>query len=502
LGYHAANLSAQGLRPLPACQQSAFGKLLQNMKKIARNLACIALLCSPVSGFSDTLSEIFDLALENDPQLRAAHAAYMADKESRNIGRSALLPSVVGSAEYSETDSDTRSSSVFVLNGLEVNSGSIGSGDADQTVWGVSLTQPIFDLPAWYDYKKGASVSEQARFQYAADQQALILRVSQAYFNVLRASENLTSAIAEEEAIGRQMEQTRQRYEVGLLPITDVHEAQAAFDDAKVTTLELRGALNVAFEALETLTGRPHSQLAGLTANFPVSNPEPAEREEWVSLAQQNNLDLKINQQSRDAASFNADARKAEHLPTLTGAYDYRDSDFDEEFRGRNLSGQPINTPSANDNESHVVALRLNVPIFSGGLVSAQRRQAYQRFVQAEENLHAVERSVTQEARTAHLNVITNSARVKARQQAITSADSALEATRAGYEVGTRNIVDVLFAERTLYQARRNYANARYDYIASTLALKKVAGQLSPDDIYQLNAWLDPSLVIEPTTLR
>lgn len=472
------------------------------MKKIAQKLACIALLCSPISGFSDTLSEIFDLALENDPQLRAAHAAYMADRESRNIGRSALLPRIDGSAEYSEISSDSSSSSVFVLNGAQVNSGSSGSGDADQTVWGISLTQPIFNLPSWYDYKQGSSISEQARYQYAAEQQQLILRVSQAYFDVLRAHENLTSAITEQEAIGRQMEQTRQRYEVGLLPITDVHEAQAAYDDSRVTTLELRGALNVAFEALETLTGRPHQQLAGLTANFPVNNPEPAERDEWVSLAQQNNLDLKIYQQSRDAAGFNADARRAQHLPTLTGAYNYQDTDFDEKFRGRNLNGDPINTPSARNNESHVVALRLDVPIFSGGLVSAQRRQAYQRFVQAEENLNTVERNVTQEARTAHLNVITNSARVMARQQAITSANSALEATRAGYEVGTRNIVDVLFAERTLYQARRNYANARYDYIASTLALKKVAGQLSPDDIYQLNAWLDPSLVIEPTSLQ
>lgn len=469
------------------------------MKKIARKLLCVAILASPVSGFSDTLTEIFDLALENDPQLRAAHAAYLAGKESRTIGRAGLLPRVSGSAEYSETDSDDFSRQVFVLDGLQVNSGSRGSGDAEQTAYGISLSQPIFDLPAWYDYKQGRAISEQARLQYAADQQDLILRVTEAYFNVLRASENLTSAIAEQEAIGRQLEQTRQRYEVGLLPITDVHEAQAAFDDARVNTLELRGALNVAFEALEVLTGKAHYQLAGLTGNFPVNDPEPAAREEWVTFSMQNNLDLKVSQLARDAASHNADARKAEHLPTLTGSYNYSDTDFDRSFKGRNLNGDPINTPSLNESEQSVVALRLDVPIFTGGLVSAQRRQAYQQYVQADETVNATQRNITQEARTSHLNVVTNAARVKARQQAIVSAESALEATRAGYEVGTRNIVDVLFAERTLYQAKRNYANARYDYIASTLALKKVAGQLSPDDVYQLNAWLDPALVIEPT---
>ncbi len=472
------------------------------MKKIARKLLCAAILVSPMSGFSDTLSEIFDLAVNNDPQLRAAHAAYMAGKESKNIGRAGLLPRVIGSAEYSETDSDDYSRSVFVLDGQTVDSGSSGRGDAEQTIFGVSLTQPLFNLPAWYDFKQGRTISDQARIQYAAEQQELILRVTEAYFNVLRASENLTSAIAEQEAIGRQLEQTRQRYDVGLLPITDVHEAQAAFDDARVNTLELRGSLNVAFEALEVLTGRPHQQLAGLTANFPVNDPEPGAREEWVNFSLQNNLDLKVTQLARDAASHNADARKAEHLPTLTGSYSYTDTDFDKDFRGRSLTGDRINTPSANDNEVSVVALRLDVPIFTGGLVSAQRRQAYQEYVRADETVNATLRNITQEARANHLNVVTNAARVKARQQAIVSAESALEATRAGYEVGTRNIVDVLFAERTLYQAKRNYANARYDYIASTLELKRVAGQLSPSDVYQLNAWLDPALIIEPTTVR
>jgi len=471
------------------------------MKHFARNLTFAALLLTPISGFSETLSEIYDLALRNDPQLRAANAAYLADRETANIGRSALLPQVIGSAQYTERESDEDSTSVFVLGDEEVGSGSFGDGDSEELSFALSVEQPLFDLPAWYDYKQGKTVSERARLEFAAAQQELIIRVAQAYFDVLRASENLTSAIAEKDAIGRQLEQTRQRFEVGLLPITDVHEAQAAFDDASVTALVLEGALRVAFEGLEVLTGQPHSELAGLTENFPAQAPD-ATREDWVKLALENNLRLRISQQSRDVARHNAEARKMEHLPKLTGSYSYSDVDFDKGFRGRNIYGDPINTPSSSRDKTHVWGVQLNVPIFTGGLLSAQRRQAYQYYAQADETANYVLRTTTQQARSAHLNVVTDAAAVKARRQAITSAESALEATRAGYEVGTRNIVDVLFAERNLHQAQRNYANTRYDYIDSTLYLKLVAGQLGPDDIYQLNAWVDPSKAIAPVTVQ
>lgn len=470
------------------------------MKQFARNLAFTALLLSPASGFSETLSEIYDLALQNDPQLRAANAAYLAGKENANIGRAGLLPFVLGSAQYSETDSEQSSSDIYI-DGQISDPSTTNNSDSDQTSFAVSVEQPLFNLPAWYDYKQGQTISEQARLEFAAAQQELIIRVAQAYFDVLRASENLTSAIAEKEAIGRQLEQTTQRYEVGLLPITDVHEAQAAYDDASVNALILEGALRVAFEGLEVLTGRPHSELAGLVDTFPAEPPD-ATPEAWVQLALDNNLQLLITQEGRDAAYHNAQARKMEHLPTLTGSYRYTDTDFDRDFRGVNAVGEPVTTPISSRNKVHVVGVQLNVPIFTGGLVSAQRRQAYQRYAQADETVNYVLRSTTQQARSAHVNVVTAAAAVKARHQAIVSAESALEATRAGYDVGTRNIVDVLFAERNLHQAQRNYANARYDYIDSSLLLKLIAGQLSPDDVYQLNAWVDPAKVIAPISVR
>ena len=185
-------------------------------------------------------------------------------------------------------------------------------------------------------------------------------------------------------------------------------------------------------------------------------------------------------------------------MPTITGSLSYYDNRNSSEFRGADIStpDQPFTSPSEINQDGHTVGVQLNVPIFTGGLVSAERRQAHQLFAQAKENYISSHRNTVQQARSQHLQVLTNTARVNARKQAITSSNSALEATEAGYEAGTRNIVDVLIAQRGLYQARRDYANARYDYIASFLRLKEVAGQLSPEDINQLNHWLNPEIIV------
>lgn len=443
---------------------------------------------------ADTLSDIYELSLNNDPQLGAARAAYLAGHESKNLGRAGLLPQISAVGEYSETE--TRGSSSTVL-GQGFTFGRDGTTDTDGRNYAITLTQPIFDLAAWFAFQQGKQLSAQAKAQFGSDQQALILRVADAYFNVLRARENLETVIAEEAAIKRQLEQTRERFEVGLLPITDVHEAQATYDDAAVNTLEIRGALDIAFEALEVLTGQQHHQLAGLAADFPIQNPEPLNRDEWVQFSMANNFPLKVAKYAREAAENNATAKKMEHLPTLTGSLSYSDNYSDSDFAGTDLNTREFfSSPSETDQDGHTAAIRLDIPIFTGGLVSAQRRQAYQQYLQARENFIATRRNTVQQARSQHLKVLTNAARVRARKQAIISAESAQEATKAGYEAGTRNIVDVLLVQRNTYQAKRNYANARYDYIRSLLRLKDVAGQLNPDDLYQLNAWLDPAIQV------
>tara|TARA_R110001592_G_scaffold363352_2_gene684797 strand:- start:64348 stop:65766 length:1419 start_codon:yes stop_codon:yes gene_type:complete len=441
---------------------------------------------------ANTLTGIYELALQNDPQLRAARAEFLAGTETQNISRARLLPQINAVGQYSEDEYEGSSTQVL---GQGAIFGRKGQTDSDAKNYSITLSQPIFDLPAWFSFQQGKELSQQAKLQFSADQQSLILRSADSYFEVLRTRENMETALAEEKAIKRQLEQTRERFEVGLLPITDVHEARAAYDNATVNTLEAKGALDIAFEGITVLTGQPHNELAGLMPEFPVTNPEPLNREEWVQFALQNNFSLQAARHARDAADENAKSKKYEYMPKLTGSMSYYDNRSSGDFRGTDVdSDQFFTSPSKTDQDGQSIGLELSIPIFTGGLVSAEKRQAFQQFIQLKENHISARRNTVQQARSQHLQVLTNRARVNARNQAITSAKSALEATQAGYEAGTRNIVDVLIAQRGLYQATRDYANARYDYIGSLLRLKEVAGQLSPDDIHQLNAWLDPAI--------
>jgi outer membrane protein len=443
---------------------------------ISVSVFLVPLLAAQIS-LADTLTYIYESALKNDPLLRAARASFNADQENRNIARGALLPQLSVSGDFTQTE----------INDETLDLISSGQIDTDETSYGVSLNQAIFDMPSWYSFQSGKALSESARAQFSSDQQSLIIRVSSAYFDVLRAYDNLQTRDAEERAIQRQLEQTRERFEVGLLPVTDVHEAQAVFDDATVNSLEARGALNIAFEGLEVLTGENHKVLAGLTETFAATNPEPLSNQEWVDFAIGNNFQLKVAKLGKDAAYNNAKAATSARLPKISGRATYFDSDTD---------GSRYSSPFESQQDGHSFVISVTMPIWTGGSVDAQRRQAKQRSIASDEGYIATKRNTVQAARSLHQLVLTNTARVKARKQSITSADSALQATQAGYEVGTRNIVDVLVAQRTVFQARRNYSNARYDYILSMMRLKEVAGQLSPDDIYQLNAWLDPQLNI------
>lgn len=447
---------------------------------------CTTLVAAQISS-ADTLNDIYESALRSDPVLSAARATFNAEREIKNISRGALLPQLALSGDYTESETNDDTRSIIVINDNLVNSGAAGVIDSQATSYGVSLTQALFDMPSWYRFKSGNALSKSAQAQFAADQQSLIIRVSEAYFNVLRAYDNLQTRSAEERAIERQLEQTRERFEVGLLPVTDVHEAQAVFDDAAVNSLEAHGALNIAFEGLQVLTGQNHISLAGLNDSFEAINPQPLNSQDWVDFAIANNYQLKVAKLGADAAYNSAKAAAAARLPKITGRASYFDSDSD---------GTRYSAPFESQQDGHSFVISVTMPIWMGGSVDAQRRQAKQRSIASNQSYTAIRRNVIQSSRSLHQLVMTNTARVKARKQSITSADSALQATQAGYEVGTRNIVDVMVAQRSVYQARRSYANARYDYILSMMRLKEVAGQLSPEDIIRLNARLDPQLAI------
>jgi len=437
---------------------------------------------------ADTLLDIYEMALENDPVLKAAHATYRAGREAEVIGRSALLPQVSGEASYGERDVRQKNSQTFLLQGNAVRSDSDYDTDDDTEEYSLTLSQNIFNLPAWFSFKQGKELSLQAEAQFAADQQNLIVRTVEAYVTVLRAMDNLKSTRAAEAAFQRQLEQTQQRFEVGLIAITDVHEARAAYDLAVVNRLTDEGNLGVAYEALSVLTGQPHSNLWLLSEDFPVVPPSPPERDAWVNLALQGNYLVKAAEYAAEAARQNSQSLKSEHLPKITGAITWYDLSTDGHNKDR-INGPKY--PYSVDGDGNAFTINLNMPLYAGGRISSQRRQSYEQYIAARESYDSTLRNTIQFTRSLHLAVVTDVERVKARRQAIVSAQSALDATQAGYEVGTRNVVDVLNVQQVFYQALRDYANTRFDYVLRLLRLREQAGLLSPEDVQTLNKWLE-----------
>ena len=436
-----------------------------SINKVVSIIALIALLSTTAR--AETLEDIYRSAVKNDPIAGAAKATYKANKETLNQGRAVLLPQLTASASKVEPSSDENI-------------------DPIKTTYRASLSQSLFNVPAWFQFRSAKNMDQVAEANFAAQQQSLIIRVSESYFNVLRAYDNKQTRKAEELAIQRQLEQVTERFEVGLLPITDVHEIRAIFDDASVNSLEANGALDIAFDQLQVLSGKSHSQLTGLKDGFKAEVPIPTSAESWVEFALANNLDLIASELTLQAANETAKAAKSQHLPKISISADYTKRDTEASA-----------SASALLTEQTAINLNLTMPIFSGGLTSSQARQASYQAQATEQNYIAAKRNTIQAARSNYQLTITNTARVKARKQAITSAESALKATQAGYDVGTRNIVDVLVAQRTLFQAKRNYSNARYDYILSIMRLKQVAGQLSPEDVFEINSWLSSKIIIE-----
>ena len=452
-------------------------------------LAAFVLSWVSVTAQADTLVDIYELALENDALLRAKVAQYGADLELENLARAPLLPQAVAGYQVSETETDTTSPTIIQdpnLGFVVIDGNSVRN--IDNEGYDVSLSQTLFNLPAWFGWRAGKETSRQAEANLAAAQQDLIVRVVQAYFAVLRAQDNLRASQAQERAFERQLEQTRQRFEVGLIAITDVYEAEAARDLAQVSRIVDENNVAVAKENLSVLTGQTPGALYVLGEEFDPRPPEPNDRAEWVDFALSNNSELAAARYAEEAARQSATSSKMEHAPTVTATYRYQDS----ETTGSIDQNPPslFNLPPNSDQTNETWQVRFDMPLFSGGAVSANRRRAAEQFNVARESRINLTRNTVTQARSLHMTVVSDVSRVKARQQSIVSSQSALDATQAGYEVGTRNIVDVLNAQNKVFAAQRDYANSRYDFIINSLRLKEVAGTLSPEDIARLEGFL------------
>ncbi|HAB55443.1 MAG TPA: hypothetical protein DCE61_03465 [Cellvibrionales bacterium] len=470
------------------------------LSKISINAITLSMASIGFSGLSyaDSLADIYELALINDPALQAAEANYKAGREIKSQAIAQLLPHLSGSATYSESDR-TNGNKQYFSAGLSPESNL--DSDSETTAYSIALTQNLFNLSAFFAFKQSTALSQQAELQFSIDQQSLILRSANTYFNVLRSKDNLTSALSEEKAIKQQLEQTQQRYDVGLIAITDVHEARAAFDLAVANRLTEKVSLGIAYEDLAALTGRQHSHLYNLSDDFKTTKPEPSSAEAWVSFASENNLSIKLAEQVAEASNQHANVRKSDHAPTIKATLRYDDSSTDTALSDNNSSADLPDTFS--NFQGSTIEVRLNVPIWEGGFKHSKRRQAGYEQVRDQANLVAAKRTAFREARSNYLTTVADTARVNARQLAIISARSALDATQAGYDAGTRNIVDLLNAQRDLFRAERDYANTRYNYVINSLKLKQAAGTLSPQDIYDLNEWLvAPKAILKSETIN
>jgi outer membrane protein len=433
------------------------------MKPVAallRYAAASCLLGTSLSSSAAALEEIYQKALYNDAQLKVAEATLRSNQEILPQAKAALLPSINGTA-----DTTYYNTSVINYN----NHG-----------YSVSLVQPVFSAAKWFAFKRGQILDKQAALSFDLAQQNLILRVVNGYLTVLNAKSNLETAQAQERAIKRRLDQVNAQFEVGLIAITDVQEAKASYDAARVSLIESKGALDNSFEALERIIGEQVTDIDELSEDYPIQQPEPATPEEWVDAALENNIGLQVASFGIDASRRAAQAAKSGHLPTLDFSATY-DRDNGSSTRVGWVDGWVT---------SKVVGLSLSVPLFQGGAIQSQTRQAYAELDVAHHSFEDTYRDVKQSTRSLLRDIETSVLSVSARRQSIISSQASLDATSEGFNVGTRNVVDVLTAEQALYAAKRDYAAARFGYIANLFALKQQIGSLSPADIKGLDEWL------------
>ena len=427
------------------------------------------LSCSYLS--AENILDIYNEALENDPTFKAAEYSYLADKQIVVQGRASLLPSITLSGS---------------TNWNEYYQNDILQQDYNSFSKSARVSQPLFRLDTWFNFKRSKSLTDAAEADFAYQQQDLLLRTAELYFGVLRAIDNLNAAISEEKAIKKQLDQAQQRYEVGLSAITGVQEAQLAYDLSRATRINNEGNLFSAREALNALIGREIFSLDELGEDLAISSPYPNSKEEWVKLALENNYQLKAAYLRKNAAKSNARGAASDRLPKIDIVGSGSESETNQfNYEGFSINGQGIPVPAVTGRRNY--SIQLSMPIFQGGAVYSKRKQAYAQYNEADENTLFTERRIIQEVRSQFSNVVTLVANVTAQQQAVISASSALEATQVGYKVGTRNVVDLLQAEKNLYSAEKNLANAKYDYILANLRLALAAGTISPSDIVEIN---------------
>jgi outer membrane protein len=443
------------------------------------------LLAAPAQG-ADLLS-VYDQALVNDPLIREAEATRRAVHEAKPQALGALLPQINGSAGRSRSWSDGTGFSEFQFGtSPPVRSDNSGNGINNNDQWGLTIRQSVFSWANWVNLRMASHEVAQSEADYLTALQTLAQRVAQQYFTVLQAQDTVEANEAARDAVALQLQQAERRFEVGLIAITDVQETRAERDNAAAAVIAAKRALASAEEQLRATIGEMPGPLNEPGEDMPLMAPNPVSEDDWVRTAMEQNAALISSRLAADIARDQVRSAFGGHLPSidLVAGRTFSDSD------GRRISTGGTTTNNAAETYGKSLSLQVTMPLFSGGVTQSRVRESQYRWIAAKERLERTSRTTERNARDAFLGVNSEIARVQALKQALESSRTALAATEAGYEVGTRTTVDVLNSRRLLIQAQTSFSAAKYSYLNNMIQLRLAAGDLDRSIVEQINRML------------
>ena len=416
---------------------------------------------------AETLIELYQLAVQNDPKLKIAYQERIAVREKKHLANAPLSPEVKLGANASEN--------------LQTKNWLIGNDRENTTIgYDVTLRYPLYRRELNIALEQVDSEIKQAEANYESAKQALMARLASRYFDVLAANDNLKFTVAAKKAFKQQLDEALVRFEVGLLSITDVEEAKAAYDLTVSDEIVAQNEIDNALEALREVTGHYHKILATLKENTPLLAPNPADVNRWTVMALEQNPEVLATQFAIETARQEIEKQRAANLPTIDLVAQHR---YNDVFRGDNNPPGTLTT-------SNSIGIQLNYLIFEGGGIRSRTKIAQIRRIQAIDKLEEQRRTTQLQTRKAYWSLLSNISRVKALKQALISSETSLKATQKGFEVGTRTSVDVVKAQRDLLRTQSDYSRVRYNYVVSTILLKQAVGSLSEEDLVKINKWL------------
>lgn len=443
------------------------------------------------SALTESLIDIYELAKAHDPQLKANNAVLNAAFADAAALRSGVLPRLSARVEQIREDGEQTSlSPLSAVFGGEANQSTQFDTEGRTDSYAITLEQSILSLPAIYDARRASNIRDRAIALLAEEQQNTILRVSDAYFAVLRSQEGLRAARKTETAIANQSDLVRNRFEAGLVQATDLLETQVNHDTSQASRIDQEEQHYASHQNLRVLTGGNSDHLWPLRDDFAITPPQPERTEPWEKSALEHNYRLRAAQLTLNAAQNALRAKRSAHLPSISASLTQHKNDS---------SSTSYGIESINDIDNRSVRLRLEVPLFLGGRLHAERKRAYQEYLQARAEFSQTRRDVVRQVRALHNRLKSHVTRVAALARAAQSAERALLSIRNSYETGTREILDVLNAERSLYQTQRNHNHARMNYLLDTLRLKAQTGGLREKDLRAVNSYL-VSNISEPAS--